>query len=502
MLSLAGSSCRDSQSTDTENEPDANHEQNHTHSQPNETCFICDADLRDKDRLWCTGHARYEDRCWICQPQLEDTGRPYCKEHSLYEDECFLCHPELKNSRTDGDNTQTAKPDQGGDTNRLWCREHGLYENECGICHPELASELEPGQDLKVRFTSPQSPLIAGVQTRGISRSNSEASVVVFCEAKYNGNELTHITPLTPGVVHRVYHDVGDRVSAGDILVDVASSEIAQAKREFLTAVVNLKVKTLAYERERQLVTKEISARREFEQTETEHEMAEIILATARQQLLNYGFTAEEIKKIKSGKSNSSMLRVRAPYPGTLVERTAVRGEAVAPGRPLFTLVDLSTMWLELSIPEKKTTSITPPMEVAGIFEDLPDVVLEGELLWVSSEVDRQTHMVKARAIVSNADSKLRNNMFGKAKIIRSATTTAITVPTNAVQEIDGKPYVFVKLDEDLYGLRRVSLGRKDSQNVAIEEGLRPEEDVVVSGGFIVKSEFLKSRLGAGCVHN
>ena len=502
MLYSVGTGCRDSQSTHTDNEPDVDREKNHTHSQPGETCFICDAGLRDKDRLWCSGHARYEDRCWICQPQLEDKGRPYCKEHSLYEDECFLCHPNIKKGQRDGDNTGAARPDQGGDTNRLWCREHNVYEDECGICHAELASELEPGEDLKVRFASPQSPLIAGVQTRGISRSDSKASVVVFCEAKYNGNDLTHITPLAPGVVHRVYRDVGDIVSAGDILVDVASSEIARAKREFLTAIVNLKVKTLAYEREQQLVTKEISARREFEQTEAEHEMAEIILATARQQLLNYGFTAEEIKEIKSSKSSSSMLHVRAPYPGTLVERTAVRGEAVEPGRPLFTLVDLSTMWLELSIPEQQTTSITPHMEVSGDFEDLPDVVVKGELLWVSSEVDRQTRMVKARAIVSNADSKLRNNMFGKAKIIRSATTTAITVPSNAIQEIDGNPYVFVKLDEDLYGLRRVSLGRKDSQNVAIEGGLRPEEDVVVSGGFIVKSEFLKSRLGAGCVHN
>ena len=62
----------------------------HKHERAGETCFICDAALRDKGRLWCKEHSRYEDRCWLCHPELEDKNRLYCKEHGLYEDECFL----------------------------------------------------------------------------------------------------------------------------------------------------------------------------------------------------------------------------------------------------------------------------------------------------------------------------------------------------------------------------------------------------------------------------
>ncbi len=57
-------------------------------------CFICDAALRDPDRLWCGEHGRYEDRCFICHPELRDTNRLFCEEHGLYEDECFICHPD------------------------------------------------------------------------------------------------------------------------------------------------------------------------------------------------------------------------------------------------------------------------------------------------------------------------------------------------------------------------------------------------------------------------
>ena len=66
------------------------------HKAPKSECFICNPELREKGRLWCKEHERYEDRCWICHPEAQDKKRPYCNEHSLYEDECFLCHPELK----------------------------------------------------------------------------------------------------------------------------------------------------------------------------------------------------------------------------------------------------------------------------------------------------------------------------------------------------------------------------------------------------------------------
>ena len=107
------------------------------HGAPKELCFICDASLRDKGRLWCDEHKRYEDRCLASAiPELQDKNRPWCKEHSLYEDECFLCRPELKGK---GNGAQASGA-------VLMCSEHGVPEAECGICRPELAGKLKPGE--------------------------------------------------------------------------------------------------------------------------------------------------------------------------------------------------------------------------------------------------------------------------------------------------------------------------------------------------------------------
>ncbi len=98
----------------------------HTHDNPDGTCFICDPSKRDKGRLWCKEHGRFENRCWLCHPELEEKDRLFCKEHALYEDECFLCHPELK---SDGEAALDApsRPNDGADGAAvLQCNEHGV----------------------------------------------------------------------------------------------------------------------------------------------------------------------------------------------------------------------------------------------------------------------------------------------------------------------------------------------------------------------------------------
>ena len=97
----------------------------HVHQTESETCFICDPTKRDKGRLWCAEHNRYEDRCWECHPDLEDKSRPFCSEHALYEDECTLCragHRQVS-SPTDsvGMVAYVASP-----SSELFCNEHGV----------------------------------------------------------------------------------------------------------------------------------------------------------------------------------------------------------------------------------------------------------------------------------------------------------------------------------------------------------------------------------------
>lgn len=500
------------------------------HGVPESVCTKCNASLIPKFKQagdWCKEHGLPESQCTVCHPDVEaewaklnpnapkgddrgvprrvgpdstsirppaplpgkrDPNRLWCSEHDLYEDECFICHPELKNKPAD---ERAAE---------LMCKEHNVPEKECGICHPELAPDLRPGESLMIRQISRSSAAKAGITTERGLPGESSPGISVFCEVRYNQNQLARITPLAPGVVDRVLVDVGQVVAEGDVLVEIASSEIAAAKRDYLLALVDEKVKSLAFEREGQLHAKKIAAEADYQQAEAEYEMARAVTTTARQTLLNYRFTDAEIQQIERTKSSSSLMNVRAPYAGTLVERTAVVGEAVEPGAQLFTLANLSTMWLELAVPENQIASMHPGHVVEATFSGLPGETINGELVWIDSRVDERNRLVRARALVPNPDVRLKSGMFGEVKVVLGKSVSMLRLPPSALQRFEGRPYVFVKENEDLFQLRRVTVGARDAHSVEILAGILATDEVVVSGGFTMKSEFLKSRLGAGCV--
>lgn len=475
----------------------------HSHEDSDETCFICDPAKRDEGRLWCKEHGRYEDRCWLCHSDLEEKDRLYCKEHFLYEDECFLCHPELKSDAESAlEETGTTLPNEDqaqAATGVLFCNEHGVPEIECAICQPDLAASLEPGDSLKIRFPSAESADKVGIRTGHPGISEAAPGIEVICEAQYNLNTMAKVTPLTGGVIHEVRHDVGDEVSAGDVLVELHSPAVAAAKSAFLSALVERDIRSQAFERESRLKEKNIAAEKDFLAAEAAQRTARLAVGNLRQQLVNLGLANEEIAEIEQTQDTSARLLVRAPFDGTLVERNAVVGEAVEMGSALFTIADLSTRWLVLSIPSNQAGRIHLGQQVEARFRELPGITIQGRVTWVDTAVDLRSRMVRARALVTeNADS-IKTGFFGEAKIKTGDSRAAAVVPRDAVQSHEGNAFVFVRNEPDLFSLRRVSLGASNGENVEVLAGLNSADAVVVGGSFIVMSEFLKSRLGAGC---
>ncbi len=467
-------------------------------------CFLCDPALREPGRLWCKEHERYEDRCFICHPEIKEVDRLWCEEHKLYEDECFFCHPELRQIQNESKAQDAAIPlENQGKTlpaNELQCLEHGVLEKECGICHPDLIDTLQPGQGLKIRLESSESAMKAGIGTSIPTTGSSLAGLVVLSRASYDLNRLARITPLAAGVVQKVLADVGDAVAKGQALVEIVSPEIAKAKSDFLSALANEALKMLVFKREKGLVKKKISSQQAYEQALAEYQMAGNITTMTRQQLLNFGLTEEQIQETTDSGSISSQLPILAPFSGTLIDRNAVVGEAVKPGDMLFTLADLSSMWLELSIPEDRLAPLTVGDLVEATFDAHPGASVHGRLIWLASGIDEQSRMVKARAIVPNPGSLLKNGMFGQVRILPKQKLAGLHVPVDALHRFDGKAFVFIKLSDDLYEIRRITLGGRDIENIEILDGISPQEEVVVTHSFTLKSEFLKSRLGAGCV--
>jgi cobalt-zinc-cadmium efflux system membrane fusion protein len=399
---------------------------------------------------------------------------------------------------TSDDEEQESSEGEGEDE---ICKEHQVLEDECGICHPQKAETLRTGQELKVRFESTKAVSKAGLQTAKPRVADTQPSVRVVSEVSYNENKLARITPVVAGIVREVYVDAGQSVEAGDALIQIHSAEIASAKTALISLDVDATLQSQECRRERRLAKKKISSTRDLQVAEAACRTAAMAVNMARQKLLNLGFTDAEIEKILQQQDASALFTIRAPLSGTIVYRNAVVGEVAQTGEDLFKVADLSTMWLSLSIPPDKADKVQVGMHVIASFGSSAPTKASGVITWIAASFGERSRMLIARATVDNADRKLRAGMFGYATILTGPThESAVTLPTDAVQQFENKPYVFVKLEEDLYSLRRIQVyDRSEERQVSIT-GVRPTEDVVVVGAFTAMSEFLKSRLGAGCV--
>lgn len=365
------------------------------------------------------------------------------------------------------------------------CSEHNVPLEECGICRPQLAGTLKPGESAKVRLASGDSAAIAGVQTATPSVGTIADAVECYAELTFNQNKLAQIAAPVGGIIHEVSVDLGSKVEEKQAVARIWSASIAEA-----VAKAVLSHQTL--DRERKLRADRVSSEKDLQQAEAEHR-------GACQQLRTLGFTEEQIDTLGASPHEQVLMEVRAPFAGEIVERSAVRGALVEPGKPLFTLTDRSVMWAMLNIPESALARVKIGQTVELRVESLSGQTFAGKLTWIGAEVDEKSRMARARAEVANPDGLLKSRMFAQARILTRTAEGALLLPNSAIQRMEGKSYVFVKLEADLFDARAVRLGAKFDGQVEILEGLRPQELVAVNHAFPLKSAFLISRLGAGC---
>ena len=170
-------------------------------------------------------------------------------------------------------------------------------------------------------------------------------------------------------------------------------------------------------------------------------------------------------------------------------------------GATICSLADLSTMWIGLSIPENELLNIKIGNAVEASVDGVAGEKLHRHIIWLTSSIDEDSRMLKARAIVQTPDFLLKHGMFGQVSLLPEQQSNVLHVPVESIQRFNKKSFLFIKLLDDLYEIRMVVPGIRHDDQIEIIEGISSDEKVVVAGSFTLKSEFLKSRLGEGCVH-
>lgn len=311
-----------------------------------------------------------------------------------------------------------------------------------------------------------------------------------------NANRQADITTLVRGRVTEILSDLGADVKAGQVLARLQSPDLAVAQSAFLKAQARQHEAQLVFERARDLHASKAVSLAELQRRDAEYATARAESREARHRLELLGMRPPEIEQLARDEAIRSDVEVRAPFDGRILARTIARGEIVETTDKLFTLADLSDVWIVANVPEKDIRAVHRDHPVEARLAAYPGEVFTGQITYVGDVLDPATRTLRLRMVVQNPERRLKPEMFGKVRLGLEPDRHALMIPVTATQRDQGRDVVFVQLQPGRWERRTVRLGEELEGFVQVLEGLRAGEQVVTDGAFRLKSEMAGRRTG------
>jgi cobalt-zinc-cadmium efflux system membrane fusion protein len=334
------------------------------------------------------------------------------------------------------------------------------------------------------------------------------ATLVVPGRLTVSEDQTWHVGAIASGRIEAISARVGDSVSTGQILGRIHSHEVHEARAGYEEARTELQRSRSAEDyaqqrraRAQRLFELKAGSRQDLESAEVElrnaqaaHEKAQSEVEKERAHLNIFQVPFDDPAP-DNPNSEADDIPVSAPASGLVLERKASVGSVVNAGDELFAITDMSNLWMIAAANEIDLSMLHEGQQVHIEVRAYPGRNFSGRILKLGEELDPETRTLQVRIVVQNTRGLLRPEMYATASLQQSARRSAIFVPEEAVQEINGLPIVFVRRARNEFEARTVKPGEQAAGETEILEGLAGSESIVVKGSFLLKSQMLKSTI-------
>lgn len=323
-------------------------------------------------------------------------------------------------------------------------------------------------------------------------------------EGRISLNEERSTPVFAPytGRVVRALAQPGQQVAAGDVLFEIETTDLTAAANELLSALdAAAKARTTAdlarrnEARQRDLFAAKAAARRDLEQAQadlanatSDQRTAEATLAAARDKLRVLGRSPAEIAGIEATRRVNAVVAVTAPLAGTVVQRRIGPNQWLNAGgaEPIYTIADLSQMWLVAGVREMDAPLVRPGQVVQVSVDALPGRAFEARIENVANALDPSTRRLTIRAAVQDPDRLLKPEMFASFRIAVGEASEAVAVPAGALIHRGASTSLWEALDGERFILRSVRTGLQSDGMVQVTEGLSPGARIVTGGALFI----------------
>ncbi|MDX2264775.1 MAG: efflux RND transporter periplasmic adaptor subunit [Hyphomicrobiales bacterium] len=330
-----------------------------------------------------------------------------------------------------------------------------------------------------------------------------------------DSDRISRVAAKVSGTVSELRKRLGDIVVKDEVIAVLESREVAEAKGEYLSALVTEQLQTVSMDRHQRLWEQKIARELEYLQVKSAYTEARVKSELARQKLLAFNVREREIKAVVPSEiaikpvstetvlalrpSDAPLSRheIRSPIEGRIIERKVDRGAAVGQETELFVIADLSVVNVELGVATADLNAIKQGQKVLIKSTDANKgtaavKISEGKVIFINPIIDRETRSARVLVSLENKDLTWRPGSFVTAEIIVEEQSIEVGIPLSAIQKIENQTVVFVRTDEG-FEKREVVIGKKDAHRAEIVFGLDPGEKVASTNVFTLKADLGKS---------
>jgi membrane fusion protein, heavy metal efflux system len=360
---------------------------------------------------------------------------------------------------------------------------HAEHASEKKDEHAEGAEELT--------LTSEEAER-AGVKVEPVKSESLGETVQVTATIRPDQDRLARVAPRIEGRITSAPAKLGDRVRAGQTLATLDSVDVAEAHAGWTQAQAELRIAEADFKRAESLNAEEIIPRKDFLRAQADRDKAAAAVRNAADRLRLLGGA-----QAASG-SGVAGFAVTAPFAGTVIEKKVTLGELGSPSEAMFTIADLSRVWIQADLPEAALAKVRIGANAKVTVPAYPGETFSGRVSHIGAMLDKDTRTIAARIEVANADGRLKPEMFATATIEAGGDKRdVIALPDAAVVLLEGKPTVFV-YEQGAYAAREVEPGERVGGRTVLKSGLKAGDQVVTAGAYALKARKLKSQLGHG----
>lgn len=337
-------------------------------------------------------------------------------------------------------------------------------------------------------LVTPPPAVVARITVAPLTQHPIADMLRVAGQVSFDEQRIARIGSTVTGRVMEVRQHLGNTVKAGDVLAVLNSSELGQAQLAYLKARSQSSLEQRNVDRAKLLLTADVIGAAELQRRENALEMAQAEMRAAADQLKVLGMSGASLQRIAKTGSIESVKPVTSTIAGVVVERNVTQGQVVTPSDPMFTVANLSHLWVVAEVPEQQTANAKLGQNVAIEIPALNGEHVAGHLVYISNTVNPVTRTVLVRTAVDNANGRLKPAMLA-TMLIATEAVPRLAVPVTAVIRENNLDYVFVQVKAGQFKLTEVKLTPEVNGLRPVLSGVKLGDQVVVDGAFHLNNE-------------